>query len=199
MIAYYLDTNSNTYNYTTLQIPLVNPSGNCLVKKGMIKFIEDKKNTCSNSFIFEANSCTGFNSKRIFNKNSLTIIAGISDSDGEKRIRYLAEKVKFKKIQNRFYTYNIESSDLNIISKFERLPLEDTISECFCTNIITRVQYIFYINRTEIMDYETIYYVEDFKDRCNEKINIDLSYEINFQSYNKVNLYILLIYYYIII
>jgi hypothetical protein len=156
-----------------------------MANKGMVKFLEDKKNTCSSPFIIDDKTCIGFNKKRIFNKDTLTIIAGISGN--EKQIIYLAEKVKIKKIQNRFYTYDIDANDINVLSKFERLPLEVSISECVCSNVITKVEYNFYVNKTEITDYETIYYVEDVKDRCNTKKNLDLSFEINFRNYNKVN------------
>ena len=163
---------------------MISPSGDCVINKGMIKFLKDEKNTCSNSFINDFNSCIEFNGKRIFNKNSFSIIAGISGD--EKQIKFVKENVKFKKIQNRFYTYDYDWLNVTSVSKFERLPLQATISECVCTNIVTKVEYNFYVEKTEIKDYEAIYYVEDVTDSCGAKIYKDLSYEVNFKNYNKV-------------
>lgn len=184
-----MNTKTNFYNYTTLQIPLTSPNGNCINNKGMINFLEDQKKTCGTSMKNDYNSCINFNHKRIFQKNSMTLVAGISGT--EKQIKYLREKIKFRKVNSRFYSYDYEWFNLSSLSKFENLPLQTTKSECICTNIITKVEYNFYVDKTEIKDYEVVYFMEDVLDNCGENLNLDLSSEVNFRNYNKVYFIIL--------
>lgn len=192
MIAYYLNPKTNLYNYTTLQIPIVSPNGNCIVNKAMINFLEDQKHSCSNKFTNEFNTCLNFNGKRIFNKAQLTIIAGISQED--KLIKYVPLKEKFKKIQSRFYTYDYDWANATSASKFERLPITGLEPNCLCSNIITKVEYNFYVYKTEIKEYEVVYYLEDVEALCGKQMDIDLNFEINFKNHNKVRGFFLIIF-----
>lgn len=99
-------------------------------------------------------------------------------------LKVITQNIKFKKIINRFYTINQEVTNLTSLSNFTN-AVNSTI--CGCSNIITGINYNFYINKSSIVNNEIVYYLEDYYSTCGSKKRIPLSYKVSFIGHNIVN------------
>jgi len=147
----------------------------------MIGYLKNEEIVCSNKLIFDKSNCLNYNLKHNLYFSNLNLYSGLDSIDNS--LKVITQSIKFKKIFNRFYTLNQEVTNFTDLSNFANSV---NSSNCKCSNIITGINYNFYINKTFIVENEVVYYLEDITETCRSKKRIPISYKVSFIGYNKV-------------
>jgi len=149
----------------------------------MIKFLNPLEYTCSNKLILKSGICESYNDNITNYIKNIILYSGIDPVNNS--LIYTNQNIKFKKIINRFYSINQTDVNFTSLSKLTKESIDNS-TYCTCSNLITNIQYDFYVNKTAIIENEVTYYLEDVTDLCGNFKRIPISYKISFNGYNKV-------------
>lgn len=157
----------------------------------MIKYLKNEEFSCSNKLQLVKNNCKNYNLKNNFHISNLNLYSGVDPIDNS--LRVFKQNFKYKKIINRFYTVNQEVENFTGLSNFSTPDLNSNSTICGCSNVITGIDYKFYLNKTFVAENEVVYYLEDITDTCGKTKRMPISYKVSFIGYNKVNIFYLML------
>ncbi len=169
-----------------MNFPSISPNGECQKNTRMIKYLKNEEVSCSYKFFNDLSNCENYNINNILHKeNIVNLFSGIDPVSNT--ISKIEQKINFEKIYNRFYTTKEVISNYPNISVFNYYQLSPSSPYyCSCSNIITGVNYNFYVNKTSIVDSEITYLMDNISGDCDKDMRIPISYKISFMGYNKV-------------
>lgn len=130
----------------------------------------------------DKSNCENYNKNNIFHLENLNLFAGINSED--KSLKNIKQTIKYKKVFSRFNTIDQNFPNYSSLINFTS---SNTSTTCGCRNLVTEINYNFYVNRTLITENEVIFFLEDFNDTCGTSKFIPVTYKIKFMSFNKVN------------
>jgi len=151
----------------------------------MIKYLKNEEFSCTNKLSLVKSACLNYSLDNNFYISNLNLYSGVDATDNS--LKVFKQNIKFKKIMNRFYTANQEVENFTLLSSFISPGVNSTSKICGCSNVITGIDYNFYINKTAIVENEVIYSLEDFNATCGKTVRIPISYKVSFIGYNTVS------------
>jgi hypothetical protein len=170
---------SNEVN--SFKIPIVNPYGQCKFGYDNIKYLKNNEINCGNLLILDETTCGNY-TDRYFDINADSVII-TNYNPQNAQINVANINYNINKINKNIY-YTKGSSTLNIKSLNTLFRI--SITDCICTNIISRIDIKFYMSNDTINQVEQNIYVDDITDTCGTKKYINTVYKIEYIGQNKV-------------
>ncbi len=177
--GYNVDDNIVRLDQTGIQsikLPISDPYGRCKQNSDMVRFLKNKKMTCSYKMTMNSNRCSRFN-ENILLKNLTSFIAGYDNTsssaifiDPTTAYYYITDDMYFQQI-----TRSSLSTTMGIIS-----------TGCVCPNLVKKVKISVMMKNSTIRNIQVNYYVQDVKDACGATHYVPVTYEVEYTGNNKV-------------
>ena len=165
----------------TIKLPITDPYGRCKQNRDIVRFLKNKKMTCSYKMTMSYDSCSRFN-VNLFLKNLTSYIAGYDNNtstvlkiDPTTAYYYITDDMYYQQI-----TRSSLSTTMGIIS-----------TGCVCPNLIKKVKINVMMQNNTIQNIQVNYYVEDVKDACGATHYVPVTYEVEYTGNNQVILFYL--------
>lgn len=168
--------------YFSLKFPVVSPYGSCKNNLDTIKFLQNKKITCSYKINFNQNDCHNYNLKNILYDSSPLLIFNKTSQ----KIEYLEPMIKGYKIERKLYYKEIVLNEMISPS----YTFDSSKSEHKCLNVVTRVNNEFLMKNEAIINYKISFYFEDIENKNYNTEHIPVTYDVIFKSADEVMNYI---------